>query len=94
MGAMSIPSIIAIYFLFWFFCLFLVLPWGVRTADEAGIEKVRGQADSAPAHFPVARVALRTSLLAALMFALYYANYVNGWLTVDMIERLYPKPPA
>lgn len=92
MAVMSIPSIVAIYFLFWFLCLFLVLPWGVRTADEAGIEKVPGQAESAPAHFPARKVALRTSLLAAAMFGIYYANYVNGWLTIGMIEAIYPKP--
>ncbi len=93
MADMSIPSILAIYFLFWFMCLFLVLPWGVRTADEAGVAKVPGQADSAPHHFPALKVVLRTSLLAALLFSLYYANYANGWLTIEMLEGLYPKPP-
>jgi predicted secreted protein len=91
---MSIASILAIYFLFWFMCLFVVLPWGVRTADEAGVAKVPGQADSAPAHFPAGRVILRTSLLAAGLFGLYYANYHYGWLTLEMLQALYPKPPA
>ena len=41
-------SMVAIYVLFWAFSVFLVLPFGVKTADEAGIEKVPGQAESAP----------------------------------------------
>jgi predicted secreted protein len=78
---MPIPSMIAIYFLFFFLCLFLVLPFGVRTADEAGIEKVKGQADSAPAHFSVWRTALKTGSLALIPTALFVANYYQGWVT-------------
>lgn len=78
---MPIPSMIAIYFLFFFLCLFLVLPFGVRTADEAGIEKVKGQADSAPAHFSFWRTALRTGMLALVPTALFVANYYQGWVT-------------
>jgi hypothetical protein len=29
---------------------------------------------------------LRTTIVATLGFALYYANYVNGWLSVDDIN--------
>ncbi len=78
---MPIASMFAIYFLFFFLCLFLVLPFGVRTADEAGIEKIRGQADSAPAHFSVWRTALKTGLIALLPTALFLGNYYQGWVT-------------
>ena len=33
-------SLVAIYFLFWAFSVFFVLPFGVKTADEAGVERV------------------------------------------------------
>ncbi|HEX7854084.1 MAG TPA: DUF1467 family protein [Sphingobium sp.] len=78
---MPIPSMLAIYFLFFFLCLFLVLPFGVRTHDEAGIPKIRGQADSAPAHFSVWRTALKTGLIALIPTALFVANYYHGWVT-------------
>lgn len=78
---MPIASMLAIYFLFFFLCLFLVLPFGVRTADEAGVEKVKGQADSAPATFNVGRTALKTGLLALVPTALFLANYYQGWVT-------------
>lgn len=83
---MPIPSMIAIYFLFFFLCLFLVLPFGVRTADEAGIEKVPGQADSAPAHFSLGRTALKTAVVAAVPTALFIANFYEGWVTRDVFD--------
>lgn len=78
---MPFPSLLAIYFLFFFMSLFLVLPFGVRTADEAGVEKVPGQADSAPAHFSFWRTALKTGLLALVLTTLFYQNYLHGWVT-------------
>ena len=84
-------SALAIYFLIWFFCLFLVLPFHARTADETGGVKVAGQADSAPAHFPVARVAMQVTLLAALGFALFYANYVTGFISAADLD-LFGRP--
>lgn len=77
---MQWTSVIAIYALFWVMCAFIVLPIGVRTHDEAGIEKVPGQADSAPANFRPARIVLRATLLSLAMFGLFYLNYVNGWV--------------
>lgn len=77
---MNWASIIAIYALFWVLTAFVILPIGVRTHDELGIEKIAGQADSAPANFNPKLIILRTTLLSAALFALYYANYVNGWV--------------
>ena len=83
---MKWTSVLAIYGLFWVMCAFLLLPFGVRTHDEAGIEKVPGQADSAPANFRPGRVAFRAALLAALLCGLYVANYVNGWVTAEDLD--------
>ncbi|MBA4008400.1 MAG: DUF1467 domain-containing protein [Erythrobacter sp.] len=90
---MQITSILAIYFLFWVMSAFIILPFGVRTADEAGVEKVPGQADSAPVNFRPGRVALRASVIAAVLTALFIANFTYGWITVADIDFL-PKPPA
>jgi predicted secreted protein len=77
---MQWTSILAIYGLFWVLCAFLVMPFGVRTHDEAGIEKIPGQADSAPANFSARRVIVRATVLSAVLFGIYYANYVAGWI--------------
>lgn len=90
---MQITSILAIYFLFFVMSGFLMLPFGVRTADEAGVEKVPGQADSAPIDFQPGKVAARASVVAAAATALFVANYQYGWITAADIDFL-PKPPS
>ena len=82
---MRIASAIAIYLLFWMLTLFAVLPFGVRTAEEAGEARGRGEADSAPVRPLMWRKAAWTTLIASVLFALFYANYVNGWLVLDDI---------
>ena len=78
---MSIGSAIAIRFLFWWLTLFAVLPFGVKTAEEAGEEAAPGQADSAPVNPMLWRKLLWTTAISTALFALYYANYVHGWVT-------------
>lgn len=90
---MKWTSIVAIFGLVWVLSAFLVLPFGVRTHDEEGGEKVRGQVDSAPANFRPGRIALRATLLALVLFGLYYVNYVNGWITAQDLN-FFGKPPG
>jgi predicted secreted protein len=90
---MQITSIAAIYFLFWVMSAFVMLPFGVRTADEVGAERVPGQADSAPVNFQPGKLALRATIIATLCTALFVTNYNYGWITVADIDIL-PKPPA
>ena len=77
---------LAIYVLFWVLAAFLVMPFGLRTHDDAKAELVQGQVSSAPVNFHPKRVALRATVLSLVMFGLYYANYVHGWITVDNID--------
>ena len=83
---MNWTSIIAIYFLVWVMCAFLMLPFGIKTADEAGVAKVPGQADSAPVNFRPKRVLMRATVLAALLTGLYVANYSYQWITVEDLD--------
>jgi len=83
---MAITSFIAIYFLFWAFSVFLVLPFGVRTSDEAGGAKVPGQADSAPHVFNPLRTALYVTIVASVLFGLFVLNYRFGWVTPQMLD--------
>lgn len=90
---MQITSIAAIYFLFFVMSALIMLPFGVRTAAEAGEALVPGQADSAPVNFRPGKVAARASIIAGLATALFVANYHYGWITAADIDIL-PKPPA
>jgi len=89
---MQWTSVLAIYCLLWVMSAFLVMPFGIRTHQEAGAEMVRGQADSAPINFRPGRVAVRATILAAVLCAAFYFNYVNGWITADDINPI--EPPA
>jgi predicted secreted protein len=87
---MQWTSILAIYALFWALSLFLVLPFGVRTHEEAGAERVPGQAESAPHDFRIGKVALRTTIVSAILFGLYYLNYVYGWIAAEDLNLFRP----
>lgn len=82
---MNLYAIFAIYFLMWVISAFIMLPFGIRTPDETGEVLLKGQADSAPSNFRPGLVMLRATIMATILFGLYYANYVQGWVTLDML---------
>jgi predicted secreted protein len=82
----KLTSIIAIYVLFFIACAFILLPFGVKTDEEAGLERVPGQAESAPHRFNLPRHLLRAAMLGLLLFAIYYANWHFGWLRVEDLD--------
>jgi predicted secreted protein len=79
-------SIIAVYFLFWVMGCFIALRLGMRTAAEAGQDLVPGQANSAPADFRPWRVIRNGTLIATIAFALYYANWTQGWIGAEDLD--------
>jgi predicted secreted protein len=83
-------SMLAIYLLFWAFSVFLVLPFGVRTSAEAGVDLVPGQAESAPNEFSVKRIAVRVTIVASVLFVLFYCNYVFDWVSPQTFSALMP----
>jgi predicted secreted protein len=83
---LKLGSILAIYFLFWVASAFLLLPFGVRTDEEVGAEKVAGQADSAPHRFDIANHVFRATILATLLFVIYYANWYFGWVSAEDLD--------
>ena len=83
---MQFTSIVAIYVLFFAASTFLLLPFGVKTDEEVGAPKIPGQADSAPHRFDLPRHLLKAAVLAALLFAVYYANWAFGWVTPDDLD--------
>ena len=87
---MALTSALAIYALFWALTLFVVLPFGVRTAEEAGAKPEPGHAESAPHDFRFGRIVLRTTIVSAILFGLFYANYVFGWVGADILDWIVP----
>lgn len=68
--------------------LFCVLPIGVRTADEAGVEKLPGQADSAPVDPRLGFKFLLTFGITAGLFGLYY---VVGYFDLLGLNELFAR---
>lgn len=89
---MQWTSIVAIYALVWVMTAFISLPFGVRTAEEMGIQITPGHADSAPANFRGGRLALRSTIIAAVVTGLWVLNYTNGWIVIDDIDWIKPPP--
>ena len=83
-------SILAIYMLFWAFSVFLVIPFGVRTHEEAGADLIPGQAESAPHGYDIRKMLIRTTIVSAMLFGLYYANYIYGWVTPEDVDFFQP----
>jgi predicted secreted protein len=83
---MKLGSILAIYLLFWVMSFFLVIPFGVRTDEEVGVERIPGHAESAPHRFSFGQAALRATALSAFLFGLYYLNYINGWIGIEALD--------
>lgn len=83
---MKWTSALAIYVLFWSFSVFLVLPFGVRNHHEAGEPLVPGQSDGAPVNFAPKRIVLWTTVVSAVLFGLFYLNYVEGWILPNMLD--------
>lgn len=90
---MEWTSILAIYFLIWVMTAFIMLPFGVRTADEAGVEKIPGQAESAPVNFRPGRLLIRATVIAAVLTTLFVLNFEYEWITASDIDIL-PETPS
>ena len=87
---MQVTSIIAIYFLLFVMTAFVMLPFGVRTADEEGIEKVPGQAESAPVNFKPGKLIIRATIIAAVLTSLFVLNFEYGWISAQDLN-VFPK---
>jgi predicted secreted protein len=84
---MSIPFAIALYFVIWWTVLFAVLPFGVRTQDEAG-EIVPGTPESAPAHIRLLRIVLINTAVAAVVFLFVVSLFYFRVIDIDeMLSR-------
>jgi predicted secreted protein len=82
----KIGSALAIYFLFFTITAFLLLPFGVRTAEEVGEKAELGHAESAPHRFDLRRHLIRSAIVSAVLFALFYLNFVFGWITAEDLD--------
>ena len=89
---MTLTSAIAIYFVVWWLCLFLVLPFGVRNSHEAGQEVAEGHETGAPVNPMLWRKIAATTLLSGIVVALLYGELTYGWIGFEDIPFLNKLP--
>lgn len=82
---MKFGSAIAIYFITWWVCLFVVLPFGVKNAHEAGEAVEQGNEHGAPVRPMLWRKVLATTVLSAVVFALIWGQVTYRWIGFDDI---------
>ena len=76
---MNLVGGLALYFVIWWITLFAVLPFGIRSQEEAG-DVVAGTEPGAPVLPGLLKKAIITSLIAAVIFAGVW--YV--WVSYDI----------
>jgi predicted secreted protein len=90
---MSLATAFAIYFIIWWVVLFAVLPWGVRSQHEDGTI-IPGSDPGAPAIPQLRRKLVWTTIVAAIVFALWYVVYTYRLIALDdLVGLLGMHPP-
>jgi len=90
---MSWISVFAIFFIIWWVVLFATLPFGLRTQDDEG-EVTLGTTSSAPRGPHMRRAFLRTTIVTAIIFVIYYVATVYYGLSLDDVPRIGPNAQA
>jgi predicted secreted protein len=78
----------AIYFIIWWVTLFAVLPWGVKSPHESGIDVKPGHSDAAPVNPRLGVKFLVTTALAGVIFAFVWWLITRSGLTLDDVPFL------
>lgn len=89
--AYIISTSLAIYFVIWWVTLFLTLPFGVRSQQEAG-EGVEGTDPGAPVMARMGRKLIWTTVISAIIFGAGMLAYRGGYLSVDRLSDLMGVP--
>jgi predicted secreted protein len=79
---------LAIYFIMWWLVFFAVLPFGVRPLDEHG-DIVPGTDPGAPAVHGLKIKFVWTTVVATIVFAVFYWAYVTKAIAFDDLVTLW-----
>jgi predicted secreted protein len=88
---MSLPTAIAIYFIIWWTVLFAVLPWGVRSQQDSG-PVAPGTDPGAPSIPKLGRKLIWTTVVAGVVFALWYVVYAYRLIALDDLAAMLGMP--
>ena len=86
---MSWTTAAAIYFVTWWVVLFVVLPFGVRSHAETGTEVEAGNDPGAPIMVAVWSKVIWTTIVASVVFAIFWVVYVYKLVTLEELATLW-----
>ncbi|MDI1266643.1 MAG: DUF1467 family protein [bacterium] len=89
--AYSISTALAIYFVLWWVVLFVTLPFGVRSQQEAG-EGAPGTDPGAPVLARIGVKLIWTTILSAVIFGIAMWAYHQGYLNIERLAKLMGMP--
>jgi len=87
----TISTGLAIYFVIWWIALFLTLPFGVSSQQEAG-EGTPGTDPGAPVITGMGRKLIWTTVISAVFFAVMWLAYDAGYFNLDRLSHLMGMP--
>jgi len=87
---MAIGTGIAVYFLLWWLCLFIVLPFGVRSQIESG-EVVPGSEPGAPKTPHVWKKLFINTVLSGVVYGIYLFVTAGLGFSIDQIPSPIPQ---
>ncbi|GEQ96706.1 hypothetical protein JCM17844_03430 [Iodidimonas gelatinilytica] len=76
---MSIVTGLLVYLVLWWLIFFMVLPWGVQSQEESNEDVVPGTPESAPIKPMIWRKVAATSVIAALLWGVFYLAITLDW---------------
>ena len=78
---------IIVFVIIWWLVLFMVLPFGVRTAEEANMEPEPGHAPSAPISPHIGLKFAVTTAVTVVLWGVYYVVAINDLLNFREFMR-------
>ena len=82
---MSLFTSICVYLTIWWTVLFAVLPWGIQSHAEAGIDPGDGGDPGAPVDPKLKRKFITTSWVSAIVFIILWLTIRFHWITLPSI---------
>ena len=83
---MSIVTLILVFVIVWWLCLFPLLNVGTRAQNETEEGVVQGTVPSAPENPQLGRKMLAAALIAAILTGVYYWVATSGIVTIPKLK--------
>ena len=79
---MSVQFGVSVYLIIWWVTIFMVLPWGNRAIEQGDVAD--GHDAGAPARPRLLLKAAINTVIAGVVWVLFYFAYTNGWFEVSV----------